>query len=69
VKKFEVRVSLQRDIRDKFELVCIKENIEKAGLPLRVFITIAKCRVHDPDVKEHMKSVIEVARVMRSGMT
>jgi hypothetical protein len=46
-----------------------KDIIGKAGLPLRVFITIVKCRVHDPDPKEHMKNVIEFAGVMRSGMS
>jgi hypothetical protein len=46
-----------------------KENIEKRGLPLRVFITIVKCRVQDPDVKEHMKTVTEFAGVMISGMS
>jgi hypothetical protein len=46
-----------------------KDIIGKAGLPLRVFITIVKCRVQDPDVKDHMKTVTEFAGVMRSGMS
>jgi hypothetical protein len=46
-----------------------KENIGNAGLPLRVFITIMKCRLHDPDPKEHMKTVIEFPGVMRSRMS
>jgi hypothetical protein len=46
-----------------------KEIIGKAGLPLRVFAHHVKCRVHDPDPKEHIKTVIEVDSVMRSRMS
>jgi hypothetical protein len=46
-----------------------KDIIGKAELPLRDFINIVKCRVHDPDPKEHMKNIIEFAGVTRSGMS
>jgi hypothetical protein len=45
------------------------EIIGKAGLPLRVFAHHVKCRIQDPDPKEHIKTVIEVATVMRSRMS
>jgi hypothetical protein len=46
-----------------------KEIIGKAGQLLRVYTTIVKCRVWDPDAKEHMKTVIEFAGVRRSRMS